>query len=171
MIGAGFGQIPLQDDWYRKSVFLVLGLQDFGLLMVGSRLRRYFGAPRWISGNSATTKSRVWPLVWCYLLSYFGNQVSGYLEFSVVEWLTLLVSCKLDILASCSAISLLNYKVKTAYNRRLDKTWECNCKAHRQTVSRGTCVRLPDVFCLCAKIEMKHKNAQSTHFLWKWVHD
>jgi len=32
------GESPPQDDLYQRSVSLVLGLQEFGLLMVGRRL-------------------------------------------------------------------------------------------------------------------------------------
>jgi hypothetical protein len=38
MIGVWIRVNPPQDDLYQKLVSLVLGLQEFGLLMVGSRL-------------------------------------------------------------------------------------------------------------------------------------
>ncbi len=46
MIGAGFGWIPPQDDLYQRLVSSVLALQEFGLLMVGSRLWRHLGMLR-----------------------------------------------------------------------------------------------------------------------------
>jgi len=46
MIGVWIQVNPPQDDLYQRSVSLVLGLQEFGLLMVGRRLWRHLGTPK-----------------------------------------------------------------------------------------------------------------------------
>ena len=74
---------------------LVLGLQEFGLLMVG---RRLVEAPWDAEGDPLSgyaIMSRVGPLALHYLFCPFWKS-SGCFEFSVVKWLALLVSWKLE---------------------------------------------------------------------------
>ncbi len=75
------GESPPQDDLYQRSVSLVLGLQEFGLLMVG---RRLLEAP-WDAEGVPLAGYAIMPRVG---LSFWKS--SGCFEFSVVKkWLEL----------------------------------------------------------------------------------
>ena len=81
---------------YQRSVSLVLGLQEFGLLMVGRHLWRHLGTPKAkgvpLSGYAIMSRVRPLAFIICFVLL----EISGCFEFSVVKWLALLVSWKLE---------------------------------------------------------------------------
>ena len=69
------GESPPQDDLYQRSVSLVLGLQEFGLLMVGSCLVEAPWDAEGVPLAGYAIMSRVGPLALYYLFCPFGNQV------------------------------------------------------------------------------------------------
>jgi hypothetical protein len=69
------GESPPQDDLYQRSVSLVLGLQEFGLLMVGRRLEEALWDAEGVPLAGYAIMSRVGPLALYYLFCPFGNQV------------------------------------------------------------------------------------------------
>jgi hypothetical protein len=69
------GESPPQDDLYQRSVSLVLGLQEFGLLMVGRSLVEAPWDAEGVPLAGYAIISRVGPLALHYLFCPFGNQV------------------------------------------------------------------------------------------------
>ena len=88
------GESPPQDDLYQRSVSLVLGLQEFGLLMVGRRLVEAPWDAEGVPLSGYAIMSRVGPLA--FIICFVLLEISGCFEFSVVKWLALLVSWKLE---------------------------------------------------------------------------
>ena len=69
------GESPPQDDLYQRSVSLVLGLQEFGLLMVDRRLVEVPWDAESVPLAGYAIMSRVGPLALYYLFCPFGNHV------------------------------------------------------------------------------------------------
>ena len=69
------GESPPQDDLYQRLVSLVLGLQEFGLLMVGRRLVEAPWDAEGVPLAGYAIMSRVGPLALYYLFCPSGNQV------------------------------------------------------------------------------------------------
>ena len=69
------GESPPQDDLYQRLVSLVLGLQEFGLLMVGRRLVEAPWDTEGVPLSGYAIMSRVGPFALNYLFCPVGNQV------------------------------------------------------------------------------------------------
>ena len=65
------GESPPQDDFYQRSVSLVLGLQEFGLLMVGRHLVEAPWDAEGVPLSGYAIMSRVGPLALYYLFCPF----------------------------------------------------------------------------------------------------